>query len=113
MSNGVTINLSMVEDDGNYSVGLHYNDTAGHDFTIEKESEDVEQMINELVTEVYEVALNCLQEEKEPTLEELLEENARLEEENEKLRKKIKKVAYSSERGHSPFWDIYKEYKWL
>lgn len=52
MSYGLTLNYSMVEQDGKYEMGFHYNDTTGIDVDKSVAGNDPEDMIYELAADV-------------------------------------------------------------
>lgn len=49
MGKGVTINCSVVEQDGEYEVGFNYSDSDGLDIEANLDGDDVEEVLDELV----------------------------------------------------------------
>ena len=54
MSTGVTVNCSMVEQDGDYKIGFHYNDSKGIDIDRTVEGKDLNAMLDNLIDDIVE-----------------------------------------------------------
>ena len=71
---GMNINMSLVSDkDGNYSMGIHYDDSEGIDVESKGEGDDFSEIVTGLITDIFDDILKQKQE-KEKTVEETPEE---------------------------------------
>lgn len=77
MSNrGLTINCSMVEKDGGYSVDFNYEDTEGYEFEGSYEGDNLEEMVEDLFDDVInELLVKATEPQEEEKSEEEVEEN--------------------------------------
>lgn len=71
---GMNINMSLVGDeDGNYSMGIHYNDSEGADVESKGEGDDWSELVTGLFTDIFDDILKQ-KKEKEKKVEETPEE---------------------------------------
>ena len=71
---GMNINMSLVGDeDGNYSMGIHYNDSEGVDVESKGEGDDWSELVTGLFTDIFDDILKQ-KKEKEKKVEETPEE---------------------------------------
>ena len=82
---GMNINMSLVSDeDGNYSMGIHYNDSEGADVESKGEGDDWSELVTGLFTDIFD---DILKQKKEKKVEETPEEKiARLMDEVQSLK---------------------------
>lgn len=67
MSYGVKINVSAVENDGQYNVGCHYEDSNGNELSTEKTNSSLVDAILDIYSEV----LSCAQSKPDDTTEDI------------------------------------------
>ena len=94
---GININMSLVGDeDGNYSMGIHYNDSEGFDVESKGEGDDWSELVTGLFTDIFDDILkqkkekeNKVEETPEEKISRLMDEIQSLKIDNEILKQRL------------------------